>query len=130
VFVLLALATLGGLLDPTMDSDEPDWPGWVIIGVCLVAIVRAVRLGLTITPEHVIVRSWFTTRRVSRSDILSAHARPYDGWTGHDTHHVCQLELELRTRREPLPVRSIVATTRSRRVQRIAYALRVIQAVT
>lgn len=124
VFVLFALVGLGSLLDPTIDSGEPEWPGWVFVAVSLAAIVRAVRLGLTITPDHVIVRSWFTTRRIPRSDILGARATPYDGWNGLDTDRVCQLQLELSTRREPLPVRSIVATTRSRRVQRIAYALR------
>jgi hypothetical protein len=124
VFVLFALATIGGLVDPAVDSGEPDWPGWVVLAGSVAGIVRAIRLGLTVTPDHVIVRSWFTTRRIPRSNILGARATPYDGWNGLDTHRVCQLELVLRTRSEPLPVRSIVATTRSRRVQRIAYALR------
>ncbi len=124
VFVLFALVTLGSLLDPTIDSGEPEWPGWVFLAVLLAAIARAVRLGLSITPDHVVARSWFTTRRIPRSDILTARATPYDGWNGLSTDRVCQLQLELRGRREPLPVRSIVATTRSRRVQRIAYALR------
>jgi hypothetical protein len=124
VFVLFALATISGLLDPAFDSGEPDWPGWVFLAASLAAIARAVRLGLTVTPDHVIVRSWFTTRRIPRSDIVGARATPYDGWHGLSTGRVCQLELELRTRQEPLPVRAIVATTRSRRVQRIAYALR------
>ena len=99
-------------------------PGWVLLAAFLAAILRAIRLGLTVTPDHVIVRSWFTTRRIPRSDILNARATPYDGWNGLSTDRICQLQLELRTRDEPLPVRAIVATTRSRRVQRIAYALR------
>ncbi|MEU0093995.1 hypothetical protein [Kribbella sp. NPDC006257] len=77
-----------------------------------------------LSTPHVIVHSWFTTRRIPRADILSARATPYDGQIGLHTDRVCQLELELRTRPDPLPVRAIVATTRSRRVQRIAYVLR------
>jgi hypothetical protein len=124
VFALFALVLIGSLLDPAVNSGEPDWPGWIFLAVSLAAIVRAVRLGLTITPDHVIVRSWLTTRRIPRSDILSARATPYDGQIGLHTDRVCQLELELRTRPAPLPVPALVATTRSRRVQRIAYVLR------
>ncbi|WP_112242355.1 PH domain-containing protein [Kribbella monticola] len=122
-FALLAGATLAGLTDPAA-SEEPSWPGWLVLAVLLAAFLRATRLGITVTPTHVIVRSWLTTRRFPHSRIRSARATPYDGWFGLSSDRVCQLELDLRNHTEPLPVRSIVATTRSRRVQRIAYALR------
>jgi hypothetical protein len=126
VFGLFALAIIGGLTEPDSLPGNPDWIGWLMLAAVLVLALRAARLGMTLTSETVIVQSWFTTRRISRRELLNARAAPYCGfWSGGlETAWLNQLELEIRGRNHPLNVRAIVATRRSRRVQRMAYRLR------
>jgi hypothetical protein len=126
VIGLEAMAIAGGLAEPGSLPGNPDALGWVMLAAALVLILRAARLGITVTPHTVVVRSWFITRRIPRHDVLNARAAPYDGLLngGVDSGWLNQLELEIRGREWPLSVRAIVATRRSRRVQRIAYRLR------
>jgi hypothetical protein len=123
---LFALIIIGNLAEPGSLPGIPDWIGWLMLVAVLVLAVRAARLGITVTSDTVIMRSWFTTRRIPRRDLLNARAASYDGfWNGGlDTAWLNQMELEIRGRNHPLNVRAIVATRRSRRVQRIAYRLR------
>lgn len=125
----LFVVVIGGTLAtdaPAPVPGQPEWMGWVLLAGAVVMVVRSARLGITVDPERIVVRSWFTTRRIRRADLLGARAAAYDGsswgrfpWEG----WLSQLELTIRGREAPLAVRSILATTRSRRVQRIAYRL-------
>jgi hypothetical protein len=124
VFGLFAFATIGGLAEPKTAPGESDWLGWLMLAASLALIVRAARLGIRVTSDSVIVRSWLFTRRIPRVDVLNARATEYDGLWGIDAPWLNQLQLDLRGRDHPLDVRAIVATRRSRRVQRAAYYLR------
>jgi hypothetical protein len=119
VFGLFALSIIGGLAEPGSLPGNPDWLGWLMLAAVLVLAVRAARLGITVTSDTVIVRSWFTTRRIPRRDLLNARAASYDGfWNGGlETAWLNQMELEIRGRNHPLHVRAI-ATRRSRRAHR------------
>jgi hypothetical protein len=124
VLVAIALAVLAGLAEPDTATSEPNWPGWLFLAVDLVLLFRATRLGLTLTGDTLVVRSWLTTRRFPLADITAVHSAYYDGWWGLNCDCLNQLELELRGREHPVPVRAVVATTRSRRIARIAHQLR------
>lgn len=118
VFVVV----IGGTM---VEDGAAEWPALIALVVAVGLLVRVARLGITVDEERIVVRSWFRTRRIPRAELVGARAAEYDGWWGSCPFEcVNQLELELRGREEPLAVRAIVATRRSRRVQRIAYQLR------
>jgi hypothetical protein len=84
--VLFLVATVGGILDPTPGPDRPILlPGVLVVAVELFLLVRVLRLGVTVTPDHVISRGWFLTRRYPRGAVSGAGAAGYSGgynrWT-------------------------------------------------
>ena len=76
----LLVATIGGMVDPTLGPDPPTlMPGIVVVGLELILLVRAVRLGVTVTPDRVISRGWLRARTYSRSDVSGVGATNYSG---------------------------------------------------
>jgi hypothetical protein len=124
-YLLLFLATLLGMLDPTIESPPGEEPyGWAFLVGSAYLTLRGLRVGIKVTDDWVIVRSLLRTRRIKRRDLLDARAADYGGlWQLSDTQWV-MLELHIRGRREPLEVPNVFARRRSRKVQRIAARLR------
>ena len=76
---ICALSSLG-LFDPSRPEPENDWIA-VAFGVFgLVFFARSLFLSVYLTPEHVIVRSWFTTRRHPIAANLVFTVDTYSGW--------------------------------------------------
>ncbi|WP_345502978.1 hypothetical protein [Pedococcus ginsenosidimutans] len=68
------------MFDPTPGPDQPTlMPGTLVVAFELVLLVRVLRLGVTVTPDHVISRGWFLTRRYPRPSISGAGATGYSG---------------------------------------------------
>jgi hypothetical protein len=124
VVVGMFVLVIGGTM--AEDVSAIDRSDWLALAAPLLLLVRVVRLGIKVDEQRIVVRSWFTTRRIARVDLVGARAADYDGaWGTFPLECLNQLELEIRGREDnPLAVRAIVATRRSRRVQRIAYQLR------
>jgi hypothetical protein len=73
-------ATLGGIFDPTPGPDQPTlMPGALVVALELFLLVRALRLGVTVTPEHVVSRGWLLTRRYPVGHVSGAGATGYSG---------------------------------------------------
>ena len=59
VMVMAIAATLGGMFDPTSGDRLELLPGGFFLAVELVLLVRALRLGVTVTASTVTLRGWF-----------------------------------------------------------------------
>lgn len=60
------------------DSD-PLWTSTIILILLACLAIRALRLGLVVTPEDVILRGWLRTRRVKRSAVTRVEVFGYSG---------------------------------------------------
>jgi hypothetical protein len=76
----ITLVTPLVLQDPKRPEPENDWIGVVFFAFGLVFFVRAIVLSVYLTPTHVIVRSWFTTRKHPIAANLVFTVAPYEGW--------------------------------------------------
>ncbi|HMM96808.1 hypothetical protein [Phycicoccus sp.] len=106
VLVLLALMTLGGLVDPVPSVDGPAWPGLFIMVLLAGMIVRAARLGLVIERDEVTTRGLLVSRRMSTSDVLHIEVVGYSGqlnWYG-QSRFLRMLRLDLRDGERDVPM--------------------------
>ena len=69
VMVMAIAATLGGMFDPTSGDRLELLPGGFFLAVELVLLVRALRLGVTVTASTVTLRGWFRTRTLDRATV-------------------------------------------------------------
>ena len=78
-----ALATLGGMTDPTAGPDQTEWfPGLLLLTAAAALLVRAVRLGITIYPDRLVSRGWVRTRAFSTAQVTRVGTTGYNGiWT-------------------------------------------------
>lgn len=80
---MLAAVVLGTLMPPEDAPPQPDWtlpaPG-VLAALCLWLVVRSPFLGVRVTGDRLVVRSWFSTRSLDRARIVGVTDRLYDGW--------------------------------------------------
>lgn len=79
VLAVGALVTLAGMYDPLRASDGGRGPGWTILAVLSVLMVRSARLGLVVREDDVVIRYWFSTRRVPRRRIVDVSTTAYSG---------------------------------------------------
>ena len=108
VLLFLALATLGGIYDPVPSADGggPAWPGWVIIGILALLIVRSTRLGVVIERDNVTTRGFLWNRKISSSRVLTVEATGYSGlmnWGG-ESGMFTMLRLQLQGGERDLPM--------------------------
>ncbi|WP_157622369.1 hypothetical protein [Nostocoides sp. Soil756] len=104
--MLLALMTLGGVVDPVPSVGGPAWPGLFILVILAVLIVRAARLGLVIERDDVTTRGLLVSRRTSTSDVLRVEADGYSGqlnWYG-QSRFLRLLRLDLRDGQRDVPM--------------------------
>lgn len=123
VLVVLALAALGGVLDPTLDLDRPDWwPGVIFVAVPLLVAIRGAVVGVVVIESYVVVRGWLRTRRVPRDQIVAVTTRPYSGlWNrGSESRHFSMLALTTTSRSVDVPA---VAANRAK-AERLALEVR------
>ena len=78
------LAFLLRLLELLLSDSPYPGPGYPeTLAFCFVSTVlgwRSIRLSLTVTPELVVVRSWFRTTRIPRHRVRGARVVTYTGW--------------------------------------------------
>lgn len=77
----LALATLGltGIYDVKNQGVTDHSPGWLYTAAGLILATRALRLGITLQGETVVVRSWLRTRELPALLVAAAQVVPYAG---------------------------------------------------
>lgn len=76
-----ALAALGltGIYDVKNQGMTDHSPGWLYTAAGLILAVRALRLGVSLRGDEVVVRSWLRTRRLPRLLVAAAQVVPYAG---------------------------------------------------
>ena len=80
VMFIAVAATLGGMFDPATGDDRLELlPGTFFLAVELVLLVRALRLGVTVTANAVTSRGWFRTRMLDRATITRVGTAGYSG---------------------------------------------------
>ena len=77
----LTLAGIGltGLYDVKNQGMTDRSPGWMYTAAGLILAVRALRLGISLRGEEVVVRSWLRTRRLPSPLVAAAQVVPYAG---------------------------------------------------
>lgn len=84
--IVLLLATLGGMFDPTPGPDEAEiLPGAVFVAAEAGLLLRSLRLGLVIDDAFVTSRGILRTRRFPRHSITRLKTAGYSGainWGG------------------------------------------------
>jgi hypothetical protein len=106
VLVIAIVATLGGMVDPAPGGDRHALlPGLGFSAVELVLLLRALRLGLTISDETVTSRGWFRTRTFPRGAINDVGTSGYSGsYNRYSTSgRFLMLTIEVDSDRIPLP---------------------------
>jgi hypothetical protein len=84
--VLVALASIGGMVDPPEPS-EPGWDPWGVAFVVtsLAFAIRAALLSVRATATELIVRNLLSTRRIDRTAVVTVTIANYDGFMVWDT---------------------------------------------
>lgn len=77
----LALAAIGltGLYDIEAAGVTDTSPGWLYTGAGLILSIRALRLGISLQGDKVVVRSWLRTRVLPSPLVAAAQVVPYAG---------------------------------------------------
>lgn len=77
----LALAGLGltGIYDVKNQGMTDRSPGWMYTAAGLILAFRALRLGVSLRGDEVVVRSWLRTRRLPSPLVAAAQVVPYAG---------------------------------------------------
>lgn len=77
----LTLAGIGltGVYDVKNQGMTDRSPGWMYTAAGLILAVRALRLGISLRGEEVVVRSWLRTRRLPSPLVAAAQVVPYAG---------------------------------------------------
>jgi hypothetical protein len=77
----LALAALGltGLYDVKSQGVTDRSPGWLYTAAGLILGLRALRLGVRLQDQRVVVRSWLRTRVLPAPLVAGAQVVPYSG---------------------------------------------------
>jgi hypothetical protein len=47
--------------------------------MCLILVIRALRLAVVVTADEIVIRSWVRRRRVATADVIGVVAVPYSG---------------------------------------------------
>lgn len=84
VQLVFLLAALGGQLHPSPDLPQVDRDlaplAWVGMGALALAAVRTLFVGVSLSNEHVRVRSWFRTYTIPLGAGTRCRAVLYDSW--------------------------------------------------
>lgn len=77
----LTLAGIGltGIYDVKYQGVTDHSPGWMYTAAGLILGVRALRLGISLRGDEVVVRSWLRTRRLPSPLVAAAQVVPYAG---------------------------------------------------
>lgn len=81
--LMLAAVALGTLAPPEDALPQSDWDlpaAGAIAALCLWLVMRSPFLGVGVTGDLLVVRSWFSTRSLDRARIVGVTDRLYDGW--------------------------------------------------
>jgi hypothetical protein len=94
-------------------------PGWLATAACLVLAFRALRLGIVVTDQYVVVRSWLRSQRLHRAAVLGARAVPYRGALSPGGGNYLTM-LQLILPEDTLDVPAVVGLTRRGRIPALA----------
>lgn len=68
---------LAGSATPKVLGD--DIVRWAFLAASVYTLVQAWRIGVTVTPHHVITRGWFRRHTIERSRVVAVRIRQYEG---------------------------------------------------
>ena len=98
-------------------------PGWLYTAACIIVAVRALRLGIAVRDDRVIIRSWLRSRMVGRDDVLGAHAVAYDGALTPGTSTFLVMPRLLMRAGDPIDGPAVIGLRRTGRIQRLTQRL-------